>query len=77
MATKSATKEKKKAGKNSNKNKTGDMNNPSIDNSAEEVLTQPDTSIANKLDKLLEVVKGMDERTRSSLAETGGTCQFE
>ena len=53
MATKSATKEKKKAGKNSNKSKTGDMDNPLIDMSAQEVLTQPDMSIANKLDKLL------------------------
>ena len=64
MATKSATKEKKKAGKNSNKNKTGDIDNPSIDFSSEGALTQPDTSIANKLDKLLEVVKGMDGKLK-------------
>ena len=64
MVTKSVTKEKKKAGKNSNKNKTGDMDNPSIDICAEEVLTQPGTSIANKLDKLLEVVKGMDSKLK-------------
>ena len=54
------------------------MDNPSIDISSEEVLTQPDTSIANKLDRLLEVVKGMDGKLKeSSPAETGGTCQFE
>ena len=64
MATKSATKEKKKVGKNSNKSKTGEMDNPSIDISAEAVLTQPDTSIANKLDRLLEVVKGMDGKLK-------------
>ena len=64
MSTKSATKEKKKVGKNSNKNKTGEMDNPSIDISSEAVLTQPDTSIANKLDRLLEVVKGMDGKLK-------------
>ena len=63
MATKSATKEKKKAGKNNNKSKVGD-DNPSIDISSEEVLTHPDMSIANKLDKLLEVVKDIDGKLK-------------
>ena len=64
MATKSASKEKKKAGKNNNKSKAGDMDSPFIDVSSEEVLTQPDMSIANKLDKLLEVVKDMDGKLK-------------
>ena len=63
MATTSVTKDKKKAGKNSNKSKVGD-DNPSIDITSEEVLMQPDMSIANKLDKLLEVVKDMDGKLK-------------
>ena len=63
MATKSVTKDKTKAGKNSNKSKVGD-DNPSVDITSEEVLTQPDMSIANKLDKLLEVVKDMDGKLK-------------
>ena len=42
MASKSTTKDKKKAGKTNNKDKAGDKGSNLIDKSAEEVLTQPD-----------------------------------
>ena len=64
MASKSTTKDKKKAGKSNNKDKTGDKGSNLIDMSAEEVLTQPDMSISNKLDSLLEVVKDMDGKLK-------------
>ena len=64
MTSKSTTKDKKKAGKTNNKDKTGDKGSNLIDMSAQEVLKQPDMSISNKLDRLLEVVKDMDGKLK-------------